>query len=188
MKKGTHVIYNPASKAVLCSSQRLWHGNPALSPSPSLPPPTLRSLTEKQETSAPAALLRLQLPTLEAEGGDSGFLPSCRGPSLKNAGWSQASYCAGWLAGDRGCSVLLSVRKEQRLTWSRGCIWLASSWLSLFFKVRAHLGHLEAWRKTQSKRQPGDKNIGIADFEPTSAVTLEFREGRAKMKPLTNLS
>lgn len=83
--------------------------------------------------------------------------------------------------------MLLSVREEQRLTWSRRSIWLASSWLSLFFKVRVHLGGLAAWRKTQSKRPPGDKNIEIADFQPTSAATLEFREDRAKIKPLTIL-
>lgn len=32
-----------------------------------------------------------------------------------------------------------------------------------------------------------DKNIGILNLEPTSAITFEFSEGRAKMKTLTIL-
>lgn len=86
---------------VLCASQSLCNGNPALSPS--TPPPTLDSLTEEQ------GQLHLQpaepqLTTLEAEGGGSGFLPSRRGPSLKGTGWSQASTAqAGWLLAVAQC-------------------------------------------------------------------------------------
>lgn len=33
----------------------------------------------------------------------------------------------------------------------------------------------------------GGNNIGISNLKPTRAITLEFQEGRAKMKPLTVL-
>lgn len=147
-----------APKAVLCASQSLSDANWILFSSPSPPPSTLHFLTEKQETSAPAALLRPQLPTLKPKG-RPGFLSSHRVPSLNNGRRSHAScYCWDY-------SVLLQGKDRDWLTWSRGSIWLASSWLSLFFKVRAHWG---VWQSEEILKgrghHQGYKNIRISNL------------------------
>lgn len=110
---------------------------------PSLPPRHFPPFTPSHLHLQPA---EPQLTTLEAEGGGSGFLPSRGGPSLKGAGWSQASTAqAGWLlaVAQWFCGRRTETNMEQGKRLA-GLI-LAISLL----QGKGGLGGLAAWRETQ---------------------------------------